>query len=443
MATTKKAYLIMALVAVAVGALLGSGCAIRKGDQNYVKPLALDKAQFQGDWYFQKTIIDAPYDCPFAFPGAAGDGYKIRFEITEKFLFAFNTTATVEGTGSGPAPIAAWPIRGHFTIRYKINYATGEPSNVLGEDYVDKNWYERPHFRVDWGRSAVADYSMFWPVWVYTVLGYMRTERAVNVNPDDVKITSNYMDVVTEEIFTPLVNNYNFNFWIPRYLKELPMTSFKVKFRYSFKKAKPSTYTPLVYSDDDFEKFGYFRTAVVTRHAYQGLRDWSYTYYANRHNVATGAEIKAGSKKPKQIIYYLSADWPEKYKPVAKLIADSWDRSFRRALGRTDRVFVVHENDFGLPKGQKRNLGDIRYNFLNWSDKPTQVGILGYGPSFADPNTGEIVHATANIYGGAVRSSADWFLLQYDIVNGKYSDEDLRNGKDYLDVVNFIYCSST
>ena len=58
-----------------------------------------------------------------------------------------------------------------------------------------------------------------------------------------------------------------------------------------------------------------------------------------------------------------------------------------------------------------QQLGDLRYSFVNWVFDPQPSGPLGYGPSSTDPETGRIIKANANVYGGAVdtyaRNAAD------------------------------------
>lgn len=431
-------WAILLLGAVAFGSLVGSGCAIHRGDRNTVQPLALDKKQFTGDWYYQKTLIETPYDAVGVFPGAQSDGFKVRWEITERFLYAYTTQPTVRNADSTVAPVAAWPITSHFTIRYRINYSTGQPSNVVAEDRIDKPWYERPHFRVAWEQSVITDYTSLMD-WYYRIIGYIISERATNVRPEEVQITNDYMDIVNEEIVSPgiypLIGKLNTG---------MPISAYRIRYRHSFLKVKPSTYTPELMTDDQFTKFGYFRTPIINYHPDRGLVDWSYKYLVNRHNVATAEEIKAGSKKPRQIIYYLSPNFPANMRATASLIADDWNRAFQRALSRPgEDIFVLRENGHGLPKGQERNMGDLRYNFLYWVPEAISFGLLGYGPSFADPDTGEIIASAAYVYGAVVRRVTDRFLLYYDMVSGRYSDEDLRNGKDYLDIINNFNGSSS
>lgn len=431
---------LLLLGAMAFGALTGSGCAVSRGDLNTVQPLALDKKQFEGDWYYLKTIIDAPFDAPGLFIGSTGDGWKIRWEITERFLYAYAVQANVRNTDSSTAPVMAWPITGHFTVRYRVNYSTGEPSNVIGEDRADRPWYQRPHFRVAWERPAITDFSD--GTWIYRYLGYFIKEIPSNVRPEEVKLSADYMDVVSEEILSPgiypLISKLNV---------DLPVSAYRIRWRHSFRKVKPSSFAPKPMQDEQFEKFGFFRTALIQYNIDRGLTDWSYQYYTNRHNIATQEELNryktdntpAEQRKPERITFYLSPGFPKDFEGMAYQIINEWNIAFKRALGRSSAKDVAVEllpNDYNLPKGQIRNIGDIRYKFLYWVKEPIEFGLLGYGPSFADPDTGEIVSCAAYVYGAAVRRVANRFLLFYDIVNGVYTDEDLRNGKDYIDAIN-------
>jgi len=49
-----------------------------------------------------------------------------------------------------------------------------------------------------------------------------------------------------------------------------------------------------------------------------------------------------------------------------------------------------------------QRIGDLRYSMLYWVGIPTRMALLGYGPSSIDPETGEIVQATAFVYGSVL-----------------------------------------
>ncbi|MFT7578990.1 MAG: hypothetical protein ACI9MR_000652 [Myxococcota bacterium] len=81
-------------------------------------------------------------------------------------------------------------------------------------------------------------------------------------------------------------------------------------------------------------------------------------------------------------------------------------------------------------------LGDVRYSLFNWVNEPQRSGPLGYGPSQADPQTGQLLHANANIYGGSIHTYSQYAMDIIDLVNGDLDPDSLVTGKyirDYID----------
>ncbi len=81
-----------------------------------------------------------------------------------------------------------------------------------------------------------------------------------------------------------------------------------------------------------------------------------------------------------------------------------------------------------IPLFTWQQLGDLRFNFLNWTSKAELAGPLGYGPSASDPITGEIVSANANIYGASLDNYANWGADIVQLLNGEVSQDDIMNG---------------
>ena len=73
-------------------------------------------------------------------------------------------------------------------------------------------------------------------------------------------------------------------------------------------------------------------------------------------------------------------------------------------------------------------LGDLRYNFLNWVAKAELAGPLGYGPSASDPLTGEIISSNANIYGASLDTYANWGADIVQLLQGEITEGDIING---------------
>jgi hypothetical protein len=96
----------------------------------------------------------------------------------------------------------------------------------------------------------------------------------------------------------------------------------------------------------------------------------------------------------------------------------------------TDKLADGDANKFSW----QRN-GDLRYSFFFWVDRPAAQGPLGYGPSSADPETGEIVSASLYNYGAALDEYAQRAVDAVELVNGDISTDDLLSGKTIADVL--------
>jgi hypothetical protein len=88
---------------------------------------------------------------------------------------------------------------------------------------------------------------------------------------------------------------------------------------------------------------------------------------------------------------------------------EAWDRAFQKALEGTGRNIRVKFSP------NRVRLGDLRYNVIHLVDTLSEDGLLGFGPSVADPETGEIISASSNIYVSSFQSIAANTIRQYMI----------------------------
>ncbi len=86
-----------------------------------------------------------------------------------------------------------------------------------------------------------------------------------------------------------------------------------------------------------------------------------------------------------------------------------------------DTELVAHPEDL-------KKIGDIRYSFMYWINEMMRAGPLGYGPSLADPETGQLICATANIYGGAIHTYSQYAADILALVNGDIDTADYVTG---------------
>ncbi len=85
--------------------------------------------------------------------------------------------------------------------------------------------------------------------------------------------------------------------------------------------------------------------------------------------------------------------------------------------------------------------GDVRYNFLSWVPKEHMASPLGYGPSAADPDTGELFYGIAHVYGAATETYGTyardliWLMTGTDDDGNLFGKEELISAdyiRDYL-----------
>jgi Met-zincin len=198
--------------------LLGAGCAEERDPIDRTQPARLDKRMFLGNdlesfkddpLYRTKGFsIDSAVNAE-NFAGTIGGATavdRIRWEVTENWLFArrayqespgadnkgLERVKNAQGQWEFPGPangtiVAAYRILGHFDIRRDFNPATGEETNVVVENAVDKPWQKRQYMRVDWqniAESTSADTS-----WVFggagnaTPINYPVTDESSEDRP--------------------------------------------------------------------------------------------------------------------------------------------------------------------------------------------------------------------------------------------------------------------
>jgi hypothetical protein len=185
------------MLALLAGGLL-TNCAEPVEDIDRVQPNLYPKTLFKGEWYFARTVVDAPYETGATFTGdrqeyllGAEDfpAYKVRWRMEQNMLFACRADEPTIGTNSAGRdpgdeidlsnaeararndldtsnpqyvkfpcthPVAAFPVQ-HTDIRRAYNPATGEQSNVISENSFDRQWHERDYVRINWAAQIVEE----------------------------------------------------------------------------------------------------------------------------------------------------------------------------------------------------------------------------------------------------------------------------------------------
>jgi len=375
------------------------------------------------------------------------------------------------------APIVAFPIQSHFDIQRGYNPATGEPTNVISENTSDRPWNEREYIRVNWAANLLNRMSgMSWGT-VQNPNDPTKTTNANWIQPNEpgsdpydwptFEYQDRNKDGTPELVYFDVTGRYMANpdmIYFEGY-GNVPYCLFaygvydcassEIHMRVSIAKVDETwsrDYEPLLYDNDLMSLFGYFRTERLNydrKFGYtndavvrlgQRHRVWKEYYKKDANGQVTSTPIPMAEREQKPVIYYFTpaarmggeARYAEFWEP-GRVIERDYDRAFRRAIAAAKggnsvspdsvgQMFYLCNNPVksgdpaacGAP-GFNPKIGDLRYSFVNTVAEPVANGLLGYGPSSSDPETGQLISGMSNTYTWGVdlygKEVLDWILL--------------------------------
>ena len=133
----------------------------------------------------------------------------------------------------------------------------------------------------------------------------------------------------------------------------------------------------------DDPRVGYFSTQVtdLTSKSATPYRDLIHRWHLKKKDP------KAKYSEPAvPITYWIENTTPKELRPTIKKAALAWNIAFE-AAGFKNAVQIKEQ-----PDDADWEAGDIRYNVLRWTSSPNPP-FGGYGPSFVNPRTGQILGA--------------------------------------------------
>ena len=144
----------------------------------------------------------------------------------------------------------------------------------------------------------------------------------------------------------------------------------------------------------DDPRIGFFTTEVddLTGVSATPWKDMIHRWRLEKKDPAA-----AMSEPVEPITWWIENTTPEEFRPIIKAGVEKWNQAFE-PLGFKNAVVVKVQ-----PDDADWDAGDVRYNVLRWTASPTPP-FSGYGPSFVNPRTDEILGADIMLeYGGMVR----------------------------------------
>lgn len=160
-------------------------------------------------------------------------------------------------------------------------------------------------------------------------------------------------------------------------------------------------------------------------------------------------------REVRPIVYYTTNNFPEDLFPDAQHFAEGWNETFLETIGglrenecnsnggtdcasertrATEGYVLCHspvveaDADICGEVGFEVRPGDLRYSIIGYVSEPHLSSPLGYGPSSADPLTGEIIMANAFVYGAAMETVASLGRDIVRLLNGDITPGDIQDG---------------
>lgn len=133
----------------------------------------------------------------------------------------------------------------------------------------------------------------------------------------------------------------------------------------------------------DDPRLGYFMTQVddQTSASVTPYRDMIHRWHLVKKNPNSKL-----SEPVEPITWWIENTTPKEIRPIIKEGVERWNLAFEKA-GFKNAVVVKIQSDTAT-----WDAGDIRYNVLRWTSSPAPP-FGGYGPSFVNPRTGQILGA--------------------------------------------------
>jgi hypothetical protein len=141
--------------------------------------------------------------------------------------------------------------------------------------------------------------------------------------------------------------------------------------------------------DNDYEsrfddpRVGYFFTS---QNDMTSVSSTNYRDKIHRWSLVKKNPNEAVSEPVEPITWWIENSTPKEFRETIKEGVLQWNKAFEKAGFKNAMVVKIQ------PDSAKWDAGDIRYNVLRWTSSPNPP-FGGYGPSFVNPKTGQILGA--------------------------------------------------
>jgi len=150
----------------------------------------------------------------------------------------------------------------------------------------------------------------------------------------------------------------------------------------------------LGFFSDSFQDYGRDEHRVVDR------------AYINRYRLEKKDLTARVSEPIKPIVYYVSREVPEKWRPAMHKAVEAWNVAFEEAGFKNA---IVCKDAPTLAEDPNWDPEDARYSVIRWAPTPTENA---QGPHVSDPRSGEIISAHIIVWHNVLKLAETWYFTQ-------------------------------
>lgn len=334
------------------------------------------------EWLYKVTIVDNGAESAVGFVGYQNQMQIGKFRFTEKRLEFYDSNELFGSDETTGKVINSWS---GTHSEYHQAEVGGRVSNVESENN-EIPWHQKNFFNVDWTSAIVSEMdSIPTGISCYTRASARSVHSEEEITPEHISFTV-AVDYKKESSARC----------------EFSVDNTTVHYKYSFiPNTENEEYQSYVYTDEIdplMKKYGYFNTYFEKKAPDDRRR---FVPLMNRWDPN------------KTHIFYFDADFPEEYKWI-------YNDQEKGIIARTNQIFIDNNipTRFEIRENTGQKFGDLRYSFVKFIKDPERVAPLGYGPSDANPRTGEIIAANSMMW---------TYALKYYVADIRANSEYLKN----------------
>lgn len=133
--------------------------------------------------------------------------------------------------------------------------------------------------------------------------------------------------------------------------------------------------------------------------------------YIDRFRLEKKDPNAAVSEPVKPIVFYLSREVPEQYRPALKRAVENWNVAFEKAGFQNA---IQCKNAPSVTEDPSWDPEDARYSVIRWVPSETENA---QGPHVSDPRSGETISAHIIVWHNVLNLAQDWYFSQTSAVD--------------------------